>query len=84
MAVASSRKQYLSLSSESLIAENHATAQDILQEAFIAAYKAFDGYTEQGKVLPWLKTIARNTAYRHMYKESRLVCVSLSEDERIF
>ncbi|MCL2287292.1 MAG: sigma-70 family RNA polymerase sigma factor [Firmicutes bacterium] len=61
------------------IVKNHATAQDVLQETFISAYKAFNGYTEQGKVLPWLKTIARNTAYRHIHKESRLICVSLSE-----
>jgi len=38
--------------------------EDDVQEAFIAAYKAFDGYAEQGKIFAWLKTIARRIVYR--------------------
>lgn len=38
--------------------------EDHVQEAFIAAYKAYSGYVEQGKTLAWLKTIARRIVYR--------------------
>jgi len=58
------------------IVKNDATAQDIVQETFIAAYKA--DYSEQGKIFAWLKTIARNKAYRHINRESKVAYVSLS------
>jgi len=58
------------------IVKNDATAQDIVQETFIAAYEA--NYSEQGKIFAWLKTIARNKAYRHMQRESKFAYVSLS------
>jgi len=60
------------------IADSDAAAQDIVQETFISAYQSFGGYAERGKVFAWLKTIARNTAYRYTQKENRYVCLSLS------
>ena len=61
------------------IVRNDAIAQDITQETFISAYNSYDKYSEQGKVFAWLKIIARNTAYRHMQKESKHICLSGSE-----
>jgi RNA polymerase sigma-70 factor (ECF subfamily) len=58
---------------------NDFTAQDVVQETFIAAYKAYGDYSERGKVFSWLKAIARNIAYRHMARESKYICVSFSE-----
>jgi len=55
------------------IVKNDAVAQDVVQDAFISAYKAFDGYVEHGKAFAWLATIARNIAFRHMKRESRYV-----------
>ena len=60
------------------IVKNDAAAQDVVQEAFISAYKSFGGYSEQGKVFAWLKTIARNAAYRYMQKEAKHAYISFS------
>ena len=60
------------------IVKNDAVAQDITQETFISAYKSLGAYSEQGKIFAWLKTIARNIAYRHIQKENRYICLSLS------
>jgi len=63
---------------------NDAAAQDIVQETFISAYKSFGGYSEQGKVFSWLKTIANNTARRFMQKENRYACLSLNAPAGVF
>ena len=61
------------------IVGNETAAQDVAQEAFISAYNSFNGYSEQGKIFPWLKTIARNAAYKFMQRERKYACLSLSE-----
>lgn len=62
-----------------IIVKNDASAQDVVQETFISAYKSWNDYSEQGKIFSWLKIIAKNTAYRYIQKESKYACVSLSE-----
>ncbi|MBE3577778.1 MAG: sigma-70 family RNA polymerase sigma factor [Limnochordales bacterium] len=41
-------------------------AEDIVQETFIRAYKAYNGYQETGRERQWLRTIARNVALRYL------------------
>jgi RNA polymerase sigma-70 factor (ECF subfamily) len=56
-----------------------AAAQDVVQEALISAYLAWDGYMEQGRVFAWLRVIARNAAYRYLRQERRFVYVGGAE-----
>ena len=41
---------------------NHADAEDISQEAFLAAYESLDTLREPGRFEGWVKTIARQLA----------------------
>jgi len=59
------------------IVNNIYTAQDIVQEVFVRAYKSYNDYDEKGKIRQWLRTIARNAAIRHIYGKSRNICLSL-------
>jgi RNA polymerase sigma-70 factor (ECF subfamily) len=49
------------------IVQNDQDAQDIVQEAFIRAFKGFHGF-RGGNGRAWLLTIVRNTAYTWMNK----------------
>lgn len=49
-------------------------AEDVVQEAYIRAFRGFENYTDINS-LKWLLTIVRNTSYnwiksKHGYKES--------------
>ncbi|MDQ6654837.1 MAG: sigma-70 family RNA polymerase sigma factor, partial [Verrucomicrobiota bacterium] len=56
-------------------------AQDIVQEACLRAYRAFDGfYGADGRA--WLLTIVRNTAYTALQK-NKAARLTMSFDEEI-
>lgn len=44
---------------------NKDVAEDIVQEIFIKAFKAYQNYTEEGKLKGWLMRIAQNTLRNH-------------------
>ena len=44
------------------LTRNEQDAQDVSQEAFLRAFRFFDGY-QGGNVRAWLLTIVRNTCY---------------------
>ena len=47
------------------------TAEDIVQETFIKAYKAIETFKIEYEFYPWLATIARNTAFNSIHREER-------------
>jgi RNA polymerase sigma-70 factor (ECF subfamily) len=50
---------------ESLVHNSH-LAEDIVQETFIRAFKAYNGYEERGLLRRWLRTIARNLTMNYL------------------
>jgi len=53
--------------------KNHATAQDIAQEAFIKAYRGLANFRGDSAFYTWLYRIAINTAKNHLVAQSRRV-----------
>ncbi len=51
--------------------QNHADAEDVVQDAFIQAYTALDQLREPGKFSGWVTTIARNGASKLMVRRKR-------------
>jgi len=47
------------------------TAEDLVQEAFIRAYKALDRFNPEFAFYPWLSTIARNLTYNQVTREEK-------------
>lgn len=48
------------------LAPDHAAAQDVTQEVFLAAWQAWDSYRGEGTVLTWLRSIARRKVADHL------------------
>ena len=46
------------------IVRNPADAEDVVQDAYLRAYRAFGGFRDGAPVKPWLLAIVRNVAYR--------------------
>ena len=60
------------------LTKNRDDAEDIVQEAFLRAYKFFAGFRgEHGR--PWLLKIVRNTYYTAYNKNAELEAISLDE-----
>jgi len=53
-------------------------AEDIVQEAYLRAYRAFDGYTDDNS-RAWILTITRNTCHSWMRRNSRNLDVPFDE-----
>ncbi|MDY7025622.1 MAG: RNA polymerase sigma factor RpoE [Pseudomonadota bacterium] len=51
--------------------KNEATAQDIVQEAFIKAYKALPKFRGDSQFYTWIYRITANTAKNHLSSQSR-------------
>jgi RNA polymerase sigma-70 factor (ECF subfamily) len=49
------------------LTRNAADADDIVQEAYLRAFRSFDGF-QSGNARAWLLTIVRNTSYRWLRK----------------
>jgi RNA polymerase sigma-70 factor (ECF subfamily) len=52
--------------------EGPAAAEDVLQETFLAAWRAAGTFQGRSAVRTWLLTIARNQAWHHREREARL------------
>ncbi len=62
------------------------TADDLVQETFVKAYRALAGVPDEQRLLPWLYRIANNTAIDHVRRRRRFtwlpwVAVSGTSDE---
>jgi len=53
----------------------------VVQEAFYNAYKNYAGYSEQGKIRAWLKTIARNIVYKSYNAMSKTIFISFDAED---
>ena len=63
------------------LTRNEHDAQDVTQEAFLRAFRFFDGY-QGGNMRAWLLTIVRNTCYTWMH-QNRLPDSAVEFDEKI-
>jgi RNA polymerase sigma-70 factor (ECF subfamily) len=61
-------------------AANQAEAEDILQDAFIKAFKSLDKYSGQGALGGWLRKITVNTALEQYRKNKSLKNLSVLVD----
>lgn len=55
-------------------------AEDIVQEIWLKAYRAYGKYTEAGKLKPWLMRICQNTVRSYYSSPERTVLISLDVD----
>ncbi len=69
-----------------LIVNDRYIAEDIFQETFIKVIKTLksEKYTEEGKYIPWVMTIARNLAIDHFRKISKMPKITGVDGENIF
>lgn len=61
---------------------NHHDAEEVVQEAFISAYRARDSFRGDAKPTTWLYRIAVNAALMRIRKDKRHKNVAVSDDER--
>lgn len=59
--------------------ENHADAEDAVQDAFLAAYTHLDQFKRQSRMSTWLTTILINSARMKLRRRPRRVHVALSD-----
>jgi len=62
------------------LTRNEQDAQDVTQEAFLRAFRFFDGY-QGGNVRAWLLTIVRNTGYTWIQRNRRADRTELFDEE---
>ena len=69
-----------------LIVNDRYIAEDIFQETFIKVIKTLksEKYTEEGKYLPWVITIARNLSIDHFRRSSKMPKITGESGEDIF
>jgi RNA polymerase sigma-70 factor, ECF subfamily len=61
------------------LVRSHPDAEDIVQEAYLRAFRAFDSFRGED-IRPWLLAIVRNTAYRWLSNRRRSgTVISLEE-----
>lgn len=48
---------------------NHADAEEIAQEAFLAVFRSVDAFRGQSSLLSWIYGIAKNTANNHLRRQ---------------
>jgi len=54
-------------------------AEDIVQEAYLRAYRAFDGFTDDNR-RAWILTVTRNTCHSWMRRNLNNQCVPFDEE----
>jgi RNA polymerase sigma-70 factor, ECF subfamily len=62
--------------------ENHADAEDAVQDAFLAAYTHLDQFKRQARMSTWLTTIVINSARMKLRRRPRRVHVALSDQSQ--
>jgi RNA polymerase sigma factor, sigma-70 family len=62
------------------LTRNSQDAEDVVQEAYLRAYKYFDGF-RGSNTKPWLLTIVRNTAYTWLQQNRSTDTQAVDDDE---
>ncbi len=62
------------------LTRNNHDAQDVVQEAYLRAFQAFDGFEAERGGRPWLLQIVRNTCYTWL-RQNRPAEISVGLDE---
>ncbi|WP_067839952.1 RNA polymerase sigma factor [Amphibacillus sediminis] len=62
------------------VVHNHYSAEDVVQEAYLKAYKNYTYLTDASKRRAWLRTIVIRTAIDLYRKETKYPCLSLEEE----
>ena len=59
---------------------NKSLAEDIVQEIWMKAFRAYDGYVENGRLRPWLMRITRNALSNHLLRTNESLIFSLDDE----
>ncbi|BAM46650.1 RNA polymerase sigma factor [Amphibacillus xylanus] len=65
------------------IVHNHYSAEDVVQEAYIKAYRNYNHLIEKSKCRAWLRTIVIRTAIDYYRKQNRYDILSVEEGTEI-
>lgn len=57
------------------------TAEDLTQEVWLRAFRAYDSYTEDGRLRRWLMRIAQNTVRSYFSEPLIVSCISLDDSD---
>jgi RNA polymerase sigma-70 factor (ECF subfamily) len=60
---------------------NEAAAEDLSQDVFVRIWKGLPGYNGQASLSTWIYTIARNTCFTEMKRQSTRRTISMSQLE---
>lgn len=58
------------------ICKNRDTANDLLQDTFVDAFKSIDTFNQTSSFIAWLKRIAFNNTFNFIKKDKRLLIIS--------
>ncbi|MBE6714220.1 MAG: sigma-70 family RNA polymerase sigma factor [Ruminococcaceae bacterium] len=56
---------------------NKDICEDIVQDVWMKAFRAYDNYSEQGKIRPWLMRITQNAVRNHRIAHDSILCISI-------
>lgn len=62
--------------------ENHADAEDAVQDAFLSAYTHLDQFKRQARMSTWVTTIVINSARMKLRRRQRQVLLALSDQSQ--
>lgn len=63
---------------------NHAEAEEVVQETFLAVFRSFDNYRGQSSLLSWIYGIAKNTTNNSLRRaKSQTERIDLANDEDV-
>lgn len=57
------------------VVKNHEDAEDVVQEALLAAYEKLYTLKEEGKFKSWMMSIVVNQAKMHIRRHTKTICV---------
>ena len=63
---------------------DRAEAEDVVQEAYLRAFRAIGGFREEARFETWLYRIVANTAMTHLRRRGRFGELLADEDDRDF
>ena len=66
------------------VLKNREQAQDVLQDCFLRIWHTAENYTEQGRPMAWIMTVARNLCLMQLRQQTRTVLLHPEENEHLF